>query len=142
MNHIARTATLAVLALLGGCSSQHYSQPSVPLHGEVRADLKADVQVGELISGQSSVNVLLGVFRLGADTQFADGVVYGAAQDSLSLLDPVAATKAAAAYKAVKSSGADLLVAPRYEIDVQDYLLFKTVSVRVTGHKGLVRGIR
>ncbi|MBJ7548876.1 hypothetical protein JHC42_18745, partial [Pseudomonas sp. OA3] len=50
--------------------------------------------------------------------------------------------KSAAAYKAVKASGADVIVAPRYEVNVQDYFVYKTVSVNVTGNKGTVTSIR
>jgi hypothetical protein len=54
----------------------------------------------------------------------------------------VSNAKAAAAYKAVKSSGADLLVAPRYEVTVNDYFIFKQVNVKVTGNKGSIKSIR
>jgi hypothetical protein len=60
----------------------------------------------------------------------------------LPIPDPISTTKAAAAYKAVKSSGADLIVAPRYEVTVEDYFIFKTVGVKVTGNKGSISSIR
>ncbi len=136
-------AALSSIALLTGCASQNYSQPSAPLNGAVKTNLKADVAVGEAINGESSVNILFGVFKLGGDTQFADGVTYGGGDGGFALgLDPVAAAKSAAAYKAVKSSGADLIVAPRYEVSVQDYMLYKTVNVKVTGNKGTIKAIR
>lgn len=136
-------AALSSIALLTGCASQNYSQPSAPLNGDVKTNLKADVAVGEAINGESSVNILFGVFKLGGDTQFADGVTYGGGDGGFALgLDPVAAAKSAAAYKAVKSSGADLIVAPRYEVNVQDYMLYKTVNVKVTGNKGTIKAIR
>ncbi|SEL60039.1 hypothetical protein SAMN05216214_1156 [Atopomonas hussainii] len=136
-------AALSSIALLTGCASQNYSQPSAPLNGDVKTNLKADVAVGEAINGESSVNILFGVFKLGGDTQFADGVTYGGGDGGFALgLDPVAAAKSAAAYKAVKSSGADLIVAPRYEVSVQDYMLYKTVNVKVTGNKGTIKAIR
>lgn len=54
----------------------------------------------------------------------------------------MASTKAAAAYKAVKSSGSDLIVAPRYEVNVEDYFIYKKVDVTVTGNKGSIKSIR
>ncbi|RMQ16594.1 putative Lipoprotein, partial [Pseudomonas savastanoi pv. glycinea] len=60
----------------------------------------------------------------------------------LALPDPVSTTKAAAAFKAVKSSGADLIVAPRYEVSIKDYFIFKKVDVKVTGSKGNINSIR
>ncbi|MGE8497627.1 MAG: hypothetical protein ACN6O6_08985 [Pseudomonas sp.] len=143
MKRIASIAAISTLALLTGCASQNVSQPTAPLNGSVETNLKADVKVGEIITGQSSVNILFGVFKLGGDTQFADGVTYGGGEGGFALgLDPVATAKSAAAFKAVKSSGADLIVAPRYEVNVQDYLVYKAVSVKVTGNKGTVTSIR
>lgn len=143
MKHVAYAAAFSALALLTGCASQNVSQPTAPLNGTVETDLKADVKVGETISGQSSVNILFNVIKLGGDTQFADGVTYGGGEGGFALgIDPVASAKSAAAYKAVMSSGADLIVAPRYEVSVEDYFVYKTVNVKVTGKKGTVTAIR
>lgn len=145
MNKFLVPATLAaVLATMTGCSSYNVSQPTSPLNGSVATDLKADIKVGEQITGQSEVNILFSVLKFGGDSEFADGVAYGA--DGGSGLpfgpDPISAVKAAAAYKAVKASGADLIVAPRYELSVQDYVVFKKVSAKVTGNKGTIQSIR
>lgn len=143
MKHVAYAAAFSALALLTGCASQNVSQPTAPLNGTVETDLKADVKVGESISGQSSVSILFNVFKLGGDSQFADGVTYGGSEGGFALgLDPVASAKSAAAYKAVTASGADLIVAPRYEVNVEDYFVYKTVNVKVTGKKGTVTAIR
>ena len=106
--------------------------------------LKADVAVGEAITGQSSVNILFGIFKFGGDSEFADGVEYGGSTGGGlgGALDPVSAVKSAAAYKAVKASGADLIIAPRYEVSEESYVIFKKVSVTVKGNKGNIRSIR
>lgn len=140
---IAAVATL--IATTSGCVSYNMSQPVASLSGDVKTDLKADVKVGEVISGESSTNVLFGWLNIGGDNQFADGVSYGGASGGgigLPLPDPVSSAKAAAAYKAVKSSGSDLIVAPRYEVTVNDYFIFKQVNVKVTGNKGSIQSIR
>ncbi|EPJ84104.1 hypothetical protein CFII64_14842 [Pseudomonas sp. CFII64] len=151
MKKLWMSAAIATLiATTSGCVSYNMSQPSAPLEGVVKSDLKADVKVGESISGQSSTNILFNFFAFGGDTQFADGVVYGAGGSGggalgglgLPIPDPVAQAKAAAAYKAVKSSGADLIVAPRYEVNIKDYFIFKKVDVKVTGNKGSISSIR
>lgn len=143
MKKLATVAAISAFALLTGCASQNISQPTMPLNGTVDTGLKADVKVGETITGESSVNILFNVFKLGGDTQFADGVTYGGGEGGFALgLDPVASAKSAAAYKAVKASGADVIVAPRYEVNVQDYFVYKTVNVKVTGNKGVVTAIR
>ena len=146
MNMFLKCVALAtVIAGASGCVSYNISQPSAPIDSVVKADLKADVAVGEAISGQSSVNILFGFLQFGGDSEFADGVAYGG--DSGGALgglgfDPVSAVKSAAAYKAVKASGADLIVAPRYEVSEENYFIFKKVAVTVKGNKGNIRSIR
>ncbi|KRW57723.1 hypothetical protein [Pseudomonas sp. TTU2014-080ASC] len=146
MKSILSTAALvSALALTTGCTSLNVSQPIAPVAGAVKTDLKADVTVGETIRGQSQVNILFGVLKFGGDSQFADGVTYGAESGggmSLAAFDPVSSVKSAAAYKAVKGSNADLIVAPRYEVNVKDYFIFKKVDVTVTGNKGTINNIR
>ncbi|MBC3958066.1 MULTISPECIES: hypothetical protein [Pseudomonas] len=147
MKKLWKSAAVATLiATTTGCVSYNVSQPTAPLEGSVKTDLKADVKVGGIISGESSTNILFNFLSIGGDTQFADGVTYGGASGGgglgLALPDPVSTTKAAAAYKAVKSSGADLIVAPRYEVSVKDYFIFKQVGVKVTGNKGSINSIR
>ncbi|MEE4159615.1 hypothetical protein V2I75_20195 [Pseudomonas viridiflava] len=146
MNKLWKFAAVATLiAATSGCVSYNVSQPTAPLEGTVKTNLKADVKVGGTISGESSTNVLFNFLSIGGDTQFADGVAYGGASGGgmgLALPDPVSTAKAAAAYKAVKSSGADLIVAPRYEVNVKDYFIFKKVNVKVTGNKGSISSIR
>lgn len=138
-------AVVTLIATTSGCVSYNMSQLTASLSGDVKTDLKADVKVGETISGESSTNVLFGWLSIGGDNQFADGVSYGGASGDgmgLPLPDPVSNAKAAAAYKAVKSSGSDLIVAPRYEVTVKDYFIFKQVNVKVTGNKGSIQSIR
>ena len=70
-------ALAAALAALTGCSSYNVSQPTSPLNGSVKTDLKADVAVGEQISGQSEVNILFSFlqfpgFNFGASPEAAD----------------------------------------------------------------------
>ncbi|CAM3457221.1 hypothetical protein BZK31_12475 [Pseudomonas floridensis] len=146
MNKLWKSAAVATLiATTAGCVSYNVSQPTAPLEGSVKTDLKADVKVGGVISGESSTNILFNFLSFGGDTRFADGVAYGGTSGGglgLALPDPVSTTKAAAAYKAVKSSGADLIVAPRYEVSVKDYFIFKQVGVKVTGNKGSINSIR
>ena len=62
-----------------------------------------DVDDSKKIKGSSKSVYLLGILRIAGDNKYADGV-YG----SLNPLDVVAPTCAAAAFKAIKSSGAEL----------------------------------
>lgn len=127
---------------LTGCSSMSMSSNSMPLTAPIDTNVKADVQVGEKITGQSTVTKVL-FFTLGGDKEYADGVAYGGSSGSaLPFGDPVADAKAAAAYKAVKSSGADVIVLPRYTVKKQDYLVFSKIDVTVEGYKGIIKSVK
>lgn len=143
--HLITVALAAGILTATGCTSFNASQPSAALNTTIENGLKADIAVGGDITGQSSINILFGFIKLGGDTKFADGVNYGSSSAStgiLSFLDPVEAVKSAAAFKAVTDSQADVIVAPRYEVSVNDFFVFKTVDVTVKGKKGTIRSIR
>ena len=137
-------------AYLAGCTTINSSQPSGHLKLDADAGIKADVTVGEKISGSSSITFLclLWCFQLpGGPDRFAEGVDYqahslSAVHTPFGVLDPFGHVKAAAAYDAVKKSNADVIIAPRYVIEANDFLLFKTVNTTVTGYKGTIRGFK
>ena len=83
------------------------------------------------IKGNSKSIYLLGFLRISGDNKYANGV-YG----SINPFDKSAHVSAAAAYKAIKSSGADVIVNPQYEIKATNFFLFSTVEASVTGMKG------
>jgi hypothetical protein len=137
-----------VAAYLAGCTTIQTSQPSGHLKLDADAGLKADVVVGEKISGSSSITLLcLGFcFQLpGGPDKFAQGVDYQASSGMATpygMFDPFAPVRAAAAYDAVKKSNADVIIAPRYTIEANDFLLFRTVNATVSGYKGTIRGFK
>ena len=96
------------------------------------------------------------------DTKYADDIIYDARTGEIDLANTNFATvligwfplpafnkhalkdraKNAAAYKAVKASGADIIIAPKYEIEYTDYAVYATAVVTVTGYKGTYENIR
>ena len=147
MKKFALSSLMAIFAFICvGCQSTNVSQPTSPVSSVIEANLKADIAVGGDIEGTSSATVILGLFKIGADSTFADGVTYTmggqATASPLAALDAVAPIKAAAAYKACANSGADVLVAPRYKVVVDDFFVFKTVTVTVKGKKGTLGSIK
>lgn len=145
MKKVLIASSLLIAGTLTGCSSMNMSSNSMPLAGGVQTDLKADIDVGEKISGHSAATKIL-FFTMGADSEYADGVNYGASSASagglLPLPDPVAQVKAAAAYNAIESSGADVIVAPRYIVKKQDYFVYGTIDVTVEGYKGTIKSVK
>lgn len=133
--------TVLSLILLAGCSSLNTSQFSEPFSGRVSSNLKADVAVGEKISGSASSILLFGLITLGAPNKLADGVIYGGVPGN-PYFNPYEELKSAAAYNAVTEGKADVIIAPRYTISGTNYFLFKTLNATVSGYKGTLKGFR
>ena len=137
-------SSLVLAGALSGCSSLNVSSNAMPITAPLETNVKADIEVGEKISGKASVTKIL-FFTIANDKEFADGVAYGAgasAGGALPFENPVSKAKSAAAYKAIKQSGADIIVAPRYTVETEDFLIFGTINVTVEGYKGTIKSIK
>jgi hypothetical protein len=135
---------LLLIAAIGvtGCSTVHTSQYASPLLATVDAHLKANVEVGPKIAGSSSSTTLFGIFTFGPN-KFADGVNYGFETGGSGLfnLDCFAAVKSAAAYQAVTNSSSDLIIAPKYTVEYNNYFIFSTKNATVSGYKGVLKSV-
>ena len=141
MKMVLAALCMGVMAtsLLTGCVSTHESAGAVPYHRAVTTKLKADVDVGGKIDGKSSGIVILGLFTLMEDNEFADGVYYINGKNNvgpINLETPADRIKSAAAFRAINDNDADLIVIPRYTVVEKNYFLFKFVDVDVEGYKG------
>lgn len=137
MNKIAQI--LAIVLVLSACSATHVSQPGSTLVSKVEAPLQAEISVGNKIYGVAKNTRVLGLFNFGPH-KFADGVNYGTGLEQ-NLRDEYAEIKAAAAYQATHKAKADVIVAPRYVIESQNYFLYRTTVARVEGYKGVINKI-
>jgi hypothetical protein len=127
--------TLAAIFALAGCTSLNQSAPSSWSGPKVDNCLNAETQVGGDTSGTSTTTRILGFIKFG-DSEYADGVGYGVSSFGLGLSD-AEDTKAAAAYKAIKKSGADTLVAPKYVVEEYNFFgIYKTTKATVNGRSG------
>ncbi len=130
--------------ICSGCTTIYKNQFNAPLGARVSGELRADIKVGDRISGTASNTVVLGFITLGSPDKFAEGV-FGAAEGTLPSPLPFMNSKddllSASAYNAVTSSGADLIIAPQYFKECHDYIWYKTTKVTVTGYKGTLKGI-
>ncbi len=145
---------MAILSLvvLTGCMTLNKSTTPANLNVDIKAELKADIEVGEKIMGNSQAIIVLGIFKIGGDNKFADGVTYQGASGGEGMAMPISLPllgsstvdklKAGAAYKAIKGSGADVIIFPNYEIEETNYLVFKKYNVSVNGLKGIVKSIK
>ncbi|OAI25056.1 MULTISPECIES: hypothetical protein [Methylomonas] len=133
--------TLLVLTLIG-CSSTHTLQPSAPIDYHADASVTANLDVGSKIQGEAHSTQILWFITLGPN-KFADGVNFTAnGTDPISQVfrfDPFFAVKSAAAYDAVSQANADVIVGPRYIIEIDDYFIFSKTKATVNGYKGTIK---
>ena len=140
---LAAVFVISASALLTGCSSLNQSTVSPALSTNIDSNLKADISVGQKISGKASTTVILGLIKLG-DNKHADGVNYGTGGGlGLGGFGLTEDTKSAAAYKAIKAAGADVLLAPTYVVTQNGFgFLYTKVDAEVTGYAGTVKGVK
>lgn len=100
----------------------------------------------ERVSGEAKVNVLFGIFAWGDTSAFADNAtlaasdsIFGAFFAWLPNAKEIAAK--AAFYDACKTSNSDAVVAARYEIQTDDYFVFKKMNVKITGFPATLTGV-
>ena len=94
--------------------------------------LVSDVTLGSRITGNASGTFLFGAYQLSGNKKYADDVYMG--------IGPTHKMKAAAAYEALASSGADIIVNPQYVIEkrVSPFFLTTSYDVTVTGLAGTI----
>jgi hypothetical protein len=130
-----------------GCQAEKAWQFNAPMSGEVDADLYAtiDVDTTTVLSGEASATTILGFITIDGPTRFAEGVMYSANGSDLGFLSMLFGggmekLKSAAAYEAVYGKH-DVIVAPRWEIETTDYVIFSKSKARVMGYPGTIRKI-
>ena len=127
---------LLSLIMLTSCGSYslNKSAGSAKLSTSLTIDppenLSSSLAVGEKITGNASGTFLFGMFKLSGDNKYADDIYSG--------IGTLTNIKAAAAYNALSSSGADIIVNPQYVVEKKVSLLYLTTTynVTVTGRAG------
>ncbi len=147
LKSIKFAALASAVVVAAGCHSFNTNRTAATLssQGIVTNEIRADIKVGERVSGESNLNVLFGFISFGGDSNFVDGVGFNGVSSGGLLpsnpLDKTPQVQSAAAYNALAPVNGDVLISPRYEITVDDYFVFKKIHVKVTGYKGTVNSI-
>ena len=139
MNRVIKMILLSLFIMLVGTSCSTTSTATRAVWGPaVYVDdgrLESDVSVGGRIEGEGSATYILGFIPIG-NTFKVEGVWRGGIGSFFSdILDPQDA-KMEATYNAIASSGADMIVEPRYQVKETNFLLWRHVTARVWGFKG------
>lgn len=153
---------IAILAMtLTSCVTTNKAFQSSPvISRNVQLDpIKADIEVDQTVKlkGESKSSYLL-FFRVRGDNKYADNIKYSAETETTGRLfsflnpfelfkkiatgDAVGKVKAAAAYKALEDSNADVLVHPMFTLTEKNYLLFFVYKAEVTGYGGVYKNFR
>ena len=98
------------------------------------------------IKASSNVKNLFWLFTWGSDNAFADNAtIFHGGENILGKIFPFLIAKQTAAkaafYKACKEAGCDSVVAARYEITFDDYLIYKKMTVEISGFPAKLCGV-
>lgn len=126
--------TLVLLTILSflfiGCSSYYQSfygtntnTPNYYLDVEKISDNE--------ISGEAYSGYLFGFIKVSGESEFAEGITYGGADNG-----EYSDLKSAAAYDAIKKNGCGVLIAPRYVVMKSNSFFYRSVTVKVYGYPG------
>lgn len=128
---------LSFLLSVTGCTAAFTTAPIAPLgSGSITSPgYDADIDLGSVVSGTATSSQVLYIFRT-VPTKMA-----GDLNPGIFGLDMLERAKAGAVYNAL-ASGGDVLIAPRYEVTESRSLFSRSVTVKVTGFKGTVKGIK
>ena len=140
MRKILVALVMVSLSAMAGCSSVNKSQMASSFASTTVANLEAKLDIGDKISGTASETCIFYFLCFGPN-KFADNVFDGPSPSLLGALDSSAKIKAAAAYDAVNSSSADVIVAPRYILEKSNLLIVSTTKATVTGYKGTIKSV-
>jgi len=147
----SKTFFIAVFLLSGvSCTSINKSHlnSSIGITISSPMDAKVDVDMTKKLVGYASGGYLFHLFKVAGDNKYADGVSYSASSDNgiMSFLNAISKTgevRSAAAYNAIRTSDADILINPQYVIEESNWNPFyKLIKVKVTGYPGKVISIK
>jgi ABC-type amino acid transport substrate-binding protein len=116
----------------------------------MESNLSADIEVDltKQLRGTARQKVVFWFFDLEAPEYYADGVSYNKASNQSSLFSFTSgltdSVKAAAAYRAVAESKADLIVFPQYTIKAVSTFLgfYREITATVYGYPGTIKAIK
>jgi len=124
---------LAIILTFTSCSRVIHKSASPALGGVSIATnpIQADVIVdkSKTLQGTSVTTVYFGIFKTG-DLNYADANIPGAA-GSLE--------KQAAIYKALEGTGYDIIVNPKYIVEIDKNLFVKTTTATVVGYGAKIK---
>ncbi len=142
MKKMLAFASLALVALMTGCTAVNTNDGAVPTEVVVRKVYTPSIDVKTTtVSGEATVNSLFGILNWGV-TEYADDAFVVRSNTGLSLFtSPNKVAQQGATYKACAANDADYLLGATYRIDTEDYIVYKKVKCVATGYPGTLKGV-
>jgi hypothetical protein len=141
-----RSIALVLIVMVSSCSSINKSHldSSVQVKIESHMDAQIDVDLTRKLTGYASGGYLLHLFKVSGDNKYLDGIAYNGNDGGfLSFLSKVAKVRGAAAYNAIRTTDADVLVNPQYIVEENNWNPFyKLIKVKVVGNPGRIVAIK
>lgn len=143
----------ALIFLLASCSTINKSHMNASIGISISSpmDAKIDVDMTKKLVGYASGGYLFHLLKVSGDAKHADGIQYnspggkdaGFVGNILQSFSKIEDVKSAAAYNAIRTSEADVLINPQYVIEESNWNPFyKLIKVKVTGYPGKVISIK
>tara|TARA_Y100000590_G_C15528926_1_gene942373 strand:- start:201 stop:665 length:465 start_codon:yes stop_codon:yes gene_type:complete len=139
------------------CTNVSYNQPTNSFDIKVTSNLKADINVGDDITGKGTETIILWFFRLPGKRFKAEGNIaaYSSSSpsttkipivssifNSINVFNVIENAKGQAIHDAITLANADLIINPKFTITEDDFFIFKTVKCEVKGKKGTIKSIK
>lgn len=141
-----RLLLVVALCFVSSCSTidKSHINSSVKVSIDSEMTAKVDVDLTRKLTGYASGGYLLHLFRVSGDNKYLEGVAYNGDKGGyLSFFSKVARVRAAAAYNAIRTSDADILVNPQYVVEESNWNPFyKLIKVKVVGNPGRIVSIK
>ncbi len=138
-------AVVALTLVTAGCTSFETNRVGDQVKVRIEAQVEPEIEAGnQTVEGNATVNCLFGIFTWGVSSQ-AIGIDYYGNDNGFGsglFASPAEIARNGAAYQACTGANADLLLAPRYNLTVNDYFVFKTVACQVKGYPGVLKSIK
>ena len=134
--------SFGLILLTSGCLTENKSQLTSNLSLSMQAVHEADITVDttKKLKGEASSFTLFGFITLGGPTDFAEGLLVQEFDGSIFFVNSFRSLKSAAIYDAAWGK-TDVLVSPQWALKTNDFILFKTEKMEVTGYPGKMNGI-
>ena len=127
------------------CSSMDRSQSSAGVKITIESNMSAKIEVDltKKLTGYASGGYLFHIFKVSGDNKYLDDVDFNGDKGGiLSYFSRAATVRAAAAYNAIRTSSADVLVNAQYIIEENHWNpFFKQYKVKVVGNPGRIVSI-